>query len=71
MSNWRGRGACPCMGSFRPRFEVKYSENKIMKKIPVFIFLLFAINAYSQVQFSIKGHRGARGWLPENTIPSF
>ena len=42
-----------------------------MKKIPVFIFLLFAINAYSQVQFSIEGHRGARGWLPENTIPSF
>lgn len=40
-----------------------------MKKVLFFIILILAIN--SPAQFSIEGHRGARGWLPENTIPSF
>lgn len=41
-----------------------------MKKLLLFLILLTAINIYPQT-FSIEGHRGARGWLPENTIPSF
>ena len=37
------------------------------------ILLLFTAPAFAQSPrpFSIEGHRGARGWLPENTIPSF
>jgi glycerophosphoryl diester phosphodiesterase len=43
-----------------------------MKKLLLFTFLLFAINVSGQTPaFSIEGHRGARGLLPENTIPSF
>jgi glycerophosphoryl diester phosphodiesterase len=44
-----------------------------MKKILILIILLFATNAFSQTRsnFDIQGHRGARGLLPENTIPSF
>ena len=39
-------------------------------------FLLFALllttSIFAQTKpFSIEGHRGARGYLPENTIPSF
>lgn len=38
--------------------------------------LLFALTwlciyPQSPPAFSIEGHRGARGWMPENTIPSF
>lgn len=40
-----------------------------MKKI-LLVLLLFAANSFSQT-FSIEGHRGARGYVPENTIPSF
>lgn len=40
-----------------------------MKKI-IFVILLAVVTSYSQ-NFSIEGHRGAKGWLPENTIPSF
>jgi glycerophosphoryl diester phosphodiesterase len=44
-----------------------------MKKIILFVFLLFSINAFAQIKndFDIEGHRGARGLVPENTIPSF
>jgi glycerophosphoryl diester phosphodiesterase len=37
------------------------------------ILALFTLPACAQTEpaFSIEGHRGARGWLPENTIPSF
>ncbi len=41
-----------------------------MKKLLLFLICLTAINIYPQT-FSIEGHRGARGWIPENTIPSF
>jgi glycerophosphoryl diester phosphodiesterase len=43
-----------------------------MRKL-LFIYLLFAVNVFGQTSspFSIEGHRGARGLLPENTIPSF
>lgn len=44
-----------------------------MKKTLLLVVLAFALNAFSQVpkNFSIEGHRGARGYVPENTIPSF
>ena len=42
---------------------------KLMKKI-IFVILLAVVSSYSQT-ISIEGHRGAKGWLPENTIPSF
>lgn len=44
-----------------------------MKKAVLFIILAVACNAFSQVSanFSIEGHRGARGYVPENTVPSF
>ncbi len=38
-------------------------------KITLFLSLLF-INAIAQPKFDIQGQRGARGILPENTIPS-
>ena len=39
----------------------------------IFSFLLLTTSAFAQTSrsFSIEGHRGARGWVPENTIPSF
>ena len=44
-----------------------------MKKVLILVFLLAVANVFSQSSraFSIEGHRGARGWVPENTIPSF
>ena len=39
----------------------------------IFSFLLLTTSVFAQPSrpFSIEGHRGARGWIPENTIPSF
>lgn len=42
-----------------------------MKKALILFVLLFTAIVNSQAQFSIEGHRGARGYVPENTIPSF
>lgn len=42
---------------------------RFMKNI-LCILLLCAIGTLAQ-SFSIEGHRGARGYVPENTIPSF
>lgn len=45
-----------------------------MKTAFLYIILaLFTLPVCAQTEpaFSIEGHRGARGWLPENTIPSF
>lgn len=44
-----------------------------MKKLTLCILLLFSINIFAQTArvVEIEGHRGARGLLPENTIPSF
>ena len=40
-----------------------------MNKV-LLLVLLFAFPVIAQ-DFSIEGHRGARGYVPENTIPSF
>ena len=44
-----------------------------MKKIILFVIFMTTINIFSQTSpnFDIQGHRGARGFVPENTIPSF
>lgn len=44
-----------------------------MKTTLLFVYLIFALSAFAQTSptFEIEGHRGARGLLPENTIPSF
>ncbi len=44
-----------------------------MRKVFYLLVLIFVATAYPQTSrpFSIEGHRGARGWVPENTIPSF
>jgi glycerophosphoryl diester phosphodiesterase len=44
-----------------------------MKKFLIGVLLLISINAFAQNArvVEIEGHRGARGLLPENTIPSF
>ena len=45
-----------------------------MKNLFVLLVLLsFTFNIFAQTApvIEIEGHRGARGWLPENTIPSF
>ncbi len=44
-----------------------------MKKILLGVLLLFSFQAAAQTArvVEIEGHRGARGLLPENTIPSF
>jgi glycerophosphoryl diester phosphodiesterase len=46
---------------------------KHIKGLFLFILLLSAANAFAQTTrtFDIEGHRGARGFMPENTIPSF
>src|SRR3954467_13168960 len=41
-------------------------------KIILFFFVLSPFMAQSQVpKFDVQGHRGARGLMPENTIPAF
>jgi len=44
-----------------------------MKRLVLAILLLSAVNTFAQTVkvVSIEGHRGARGLIPENTIPSF
>lgn len=44
-----------------------------MKKLLLVVLLASTAALYAQTSrpFSIEGHRGARGWVPENTIPSF
>lgn len=44
-----------------------------MKKTLLLVLLSLTVNVFPQTSknFSIEGHRGARGWMPENTIPSF
>lgn len=44
-----------------------------MKKLIFLICFILTVNLFAQtsVNFEIEGHRGARGYLPENTIPSF
>lgn len=44
-----------------------------MKKAILLIILALAVNSFAQIpaNFTIEGHRGARGYVPENTIPSF
>lgn len=38
----------------------------------LFFILIFSASVLAQApDFTIEGHRGARGWVPENTIPSF
>jgi glycerophosphoryl diester phosphodiesterase len=36
----------------------------------LYIFLLAATSAFGQQKFDLQGHRGARGLMPENTIPA-
>jgi len=44
-----------------------------MKKIILFACLFLTMNAVAQnaSTFDVQGHRGARGLMPENTIPAF
>ena len=44
-----------------------------MQKILILICFLLTTNVFAQTpaSFDIEGHRGARGWMPENTIPAF
>ena len=44
-----------------------------MKNFILIFVILFSNNAFAQTaaNFDIEGHRGARGYVPENTIPSF
>lgn len=45
-----------------------------MQRISFFLFLLIfssCIQQHSSPDFDLQGHRGARGLLPENTIPGF
>ncbi len=43
----------------------------LMKKNLLLIaFLIFSIYSFAQKKFDIQGHRGARGIMPENTIPA-
>ncbi|MCY7376137.1 MAG: hypothetical protein LH472_09220 [Pyrinomonadaceae bacterium] len=44
-----------------------------MKKLLFCALFLLSINTFAQTvkNFDIEGHRGARGYVPENTIPSF
>lgn len=43
-----------------------------MKRV-LFLILLLSASLFAQQapEFTIEGHRGARGYVPENTIPSF
>jgi glycerophosphoryl diester phosphodiesterase len=50
-------------------FEEKYFS--MMKSIALIVFLIHGLTLMGQVKTEIHGHRGARGHMPENTIPSF
>ncbi len=54
-------------------FSLWYLSSEIMKKLLLAFLILFSVNSFAQTieNFDIEGHRGARGLLPENTIPSF
>ena len=43
------------------------------KSFLVLSLILLTVSSFAQTPrpFSIEGHRGARGYVPENTIPSF
>lgn len=43
-----------------------------MKRVSLLFLLLLTTSVFAQTKpFSIEGHRGARGYVPENTIASF
>ncbi|MEP6849085.1 MAG: glycerophosphodiester phosphodiesterase family protein [Acidobacteriota bacterium] len=44
-----------------------------MRSISLILLLLMAADIFAQSTrpFDIEGHRGTRGWMPENTIPAF
>jgi len=42
-----------------------------MHKIGFFIILAGLMSCHSRSSFDIQGHRGTRGWMPENSIPGF
>lgn len=44
-----------------------------MNKFILLVALMFSVTTFAQTvkDFDIEGHRGARGLVPENTIPSF
>lgn len=50
-----------------------FSIIKLMKKLLLCLLLLFSAQTFAQTArvVEIEGHRGARGLVPENTIPSF
>lgn len=41
----------------------------IKKNLLLTTFLIFSITCFAQKKFDLQGHRGARGIMPENTIP--
>ena len=44
-----------------------------MRSKSFLLLLILASTSFSQISrtFDIEGHRGTRGWMPENTIPAF
>lgn len=49
---------------------LKLKSSFLMKKNLLLIVLLtISITSFSQKKFDVQGHRGARGIMPENTIP--
>ncbi len=60
------------MPRFRIVFQTQFPIN-FMQKILILIGLLLTTNVFAQTpsNFDIEGHRGTRGWMPENTIPAF
>lgn len=39
-------------------------------RLPIIFFLFFSMNIQAQFNYDLQGHRGARGIMPENTIPA-
>ncbi|MFC3879266.1 glycerophosphodiester phosphodiesterase family protein [Algoriphagus namhaensis] len=41
-----------------------------MKKLILFLVALLPMSVFAQFSYDLQGHRGARGLMPENTIPA-
>lgn len=41
-----------------------------MQKIILFLFIFYPLYSQAQFTYDLQGHRGARGLMPENTIPA-
>jgi glycerophosphoryl diester phosphodiesterase len=72
---WLSAGNLKCARIFLSVFILRYKFylRHMMGRIKIFLFVMMSSTLLAQniPKFDIQGHRGARGLMPENTIPAF